>query len=569
MRPNGYVALLTLLTTALVVLGLSIPTYGQQDATLRIVPAPNAAHHADRGWVYEVVSDACPEGAAGGSPAGNHNGAPDAGEVVELRISLKNDSEKPFLSVSGFLSSEDEYIEVMPPNPDKATKEKDPGEVVYDEIYPDQTVTPECPYRVRIDPACPDGHKAELVLMVWDSGDSPTRDDDYRVEHRFPLEVFNVGPLEFGDAKVDDDVPGPSSGDDDQKMEGGETIEFHVALRNCGTPAMGDITATLAIQEPAVAVTEDTHTYTEIPGGQERYTWADYDFEIAGDSQASSSEQATATSVPIIVTVEASAHGQGDGGGFLYRWQREYTDDRFRIWGLPQPWQRPGTHAGQEVEGPAGITLVRVPGGSFMMGSEDGADDETPVHRVHVSGFWIGKTEVTVAQWRRVMGSVPGNQQGDDHPVVNVSWNDCQEFCEKVGLELPTEAQWEYAARGPEAHRYPWGDTWDEDRLCWRENRGPGNRTFPVGSFPSGASWCGALDMSGNVWEWCADWYDSDYYGSSPTTDPTGPSSGDKRVLRGGSWYSNAGNCRGADRGSNARDNARLNYGFRVARSCR
>jgi len=217
-----------------------------------------------------------------------------------------------------------------------------------------------------------------------------------------------------------------------------------------------------------------------------------------------------------------------------------------------KPWERPGTHAGQEIVGPAGIALVWVPGGSFMMGSTDEdvayavreldtkrewLEDEQPAHRVELSGFWMGKTEVTVAQWRSVMGSAPsGNDRGDDHPVVYVSWDDCVEFCEKAGLELPTEAQWEYAARGSDSRRYPWGDDWDEDRLCWSDNQGPGGRTFPVGSFPSGASWCGALDMVGNVWEWCADWYDEDYYADSPPRDPPGPTSGRGRVLRGGSW---------------------------------
>ena len=229
----------------------------------------------------------------------------------------------------------------------------------------------------------------------------------------------------------------------------------------------------------------------------------------------------------------------------------------------------PGTYAGQEIVGPAGIPLVWVPGGSFMMGSEDGYSDEQPVHEVTLTGFWIGKTEVTVAQWRSVMGSVPNGQQGDDHPVVGVSWNACSEFCNEAGLQLPTEAQWEYAARGPQSGEYPWGDTWDGNRLCWAENRGPGGLTFAVGSFPTGASWVGALDMAGNVWEWCADWYAADYYDWSPTTDPTGPSSGVYRVLRAGSWSDYAGVCRSAYRYRDAPDLTYSSYGFRVARSCR
>ena len=247
-----------------------------------------------------------------------------------------------------------------------------------------------------------------------------------------------------------------------------------------------------------------------------------------------------------------------------------------------RPWEFPGTHAGQEIVGPASIPLVWVPGGSFIMGSTEAErtrlidagvrrefiDGEGPAHRVEMSGFWIGKTEVTVAQWRSVMGGVPEeNDQGDDHPVVNVTWNACMQFCARTGLELPTEAQWEYAARGPESLTHPWGNAWDPNALCWRENRGPGGRTFPVGSFPSGASWCGALDMLGNAWEWCADLYAEDYYANSPPKDPPGPTTGtrgDQRVLRGGSWQRSENFCRSAYRDWSGPDGSDNNYGFRV-----
>jgi len=241
-----------------------------------------------------------------------------------------------------------------------------------------------------------------------------------------------------------------------------------------------------------------------------------------------------------------------------------------------RPWEQPGAQVGQEVTGPAGITLVWVPGGSFMMGSEEPRWLMTlllgrlPVHRVELSGFWIGKTEVTVAQWQSVMGRVPdeSSDRGEDHPVVGVSWHDCNEFCENTGLALPTEAQWEYAAAGPDSRRYPWGDDWDGDRLCWPGNKGPGGMTFPVGSFPSGASWCGALDMAGNVWEWCADWYDKLYYDDSPLRDPLGPDSGSRRVLRGGGWRSFADLCRCAFRFYNSPAYSRVCFGFRVCSNC-
>ena len=229
-----------------------------------------------------------------------------------------------------------------------------------------------------------------------------------------------------------------------------------------------------------------------------------------------------------------------------------------------QPWQRPGTRLGQEIAGPAGITLVWVPAGTFLMGStqEDfdwvaeelgwipsSYDHEKPAHEVELNGFWLGRTEVTVAQWQAAMGSVPPNNDlGVDHPVVRVSWQDCQDFCGKVDLSLPTEAQWEYAARGPERRQLPWGNEWDGYRCCHPGNPADSGRTASVGSFPDGASWCGALDMAGNVWEWCADRYGGGYYGQSERQNPTGPDIGPKRVLRGGCWLQNYAFCRSSGR---------------------
>jgi formylglycine-generating enzyme required for sulfatase activity len=154
---------------------------------------------------------------------------------------------------------------------------------------------------------------------------------------------------------------------------------------------------------------------------------------------------------------------------------------------------------------------------------------------------------VTVAQWRGVMGDPPTrNDQGDDHPVVDVSWEACHAFCVRAGLALPTEAQWECAARGPLGHAYPWGNEW-EASLCqsWEDRHGH-ERTAPVGSLPDGRSWCGALDMAGNVFEWCRDWYDPGFY-ASPTACAPNPEcsvgvSG-QRVLRGGCWGSSPDNC--------------------------
>ena len=196
---------------------------------------------------------------------------------------------------------------------------------------------------------------------------------------------------------------------------------------------------------------------------------------------------------------------------------------------------------------------VWVPAGEFMMGTTgEEAEyvvehlggkagllaDEQPAHTVRITkGFWLGKHEVTNAQYRAFCEATgrefpEESDQGDDHPVVSVSWDDAVAYAEHYGLRLPTEAEWEYAARGPEGQRYPWGDEWNPQKLCWELNTGPGGLTFPVGSFPAGASWVGALDMAGNVWEWVADWYGRDYYASSPVADPRGPSEAEATHIR-------------------------------------
>ncbi len=223
-----------------------------------------------------------------------------------------------------------------------------------------------------------------------------------------------------------------------------------------------------------------------------------------------------------------------------------------------------------EMIGPDGQTLVWVAGGSFMMGS-DAWEDELPVHRVTLDGFWIGQCEVTNAQYRAFCDATgrtfpSESDQGDNHPVICVEWADAQAYCGHHGYALPTEAQWEYAARGAAAPAYPWGNVWDQLKCCNSGNQGPGGTTFPVGSFPAGASWCGALDMAGNVFEWCADWYSDTYYQISPELDPPGPATGTNRVLRGGSWYDDDDFCRAAIRGSLRPSFTSPYSGFRVAR---
>ncbi len=237
-------------------------------------------------------------------------------------------------------------------------------------------------------------------------------------------------------------------------------------------------------------------------------------------------------------------------------------------------WERPGTKAGEVIVGPDGGKMVWVPPGEFMMGADDLGAACKPIHRVRLTkGFWLGQCEVTVAQYRalcKVTGrGMPEGAAAEDHPVVGVRWEDAKGYCDFHGLRLPTEAEWEYAARGPEGRAYPWGSEWDKGKCCNIDNQGPGHTTFAVGSFPEGASWCGALDMAGNVSEWCNDWWQSDYYASSPTDDPTGPATGKHRHLRGGAMNSNGDyGCRSAYRyGAVTPWGHSLTGGFRVART--
>ena len=217
------------------------------------------------------------------------------------------------------------------------------------------------------------------------------------------------------------------------------------------------------------------------------------------------------------------------------------------------------------------IEMVFVPGGTFQMGSENGDSDETPVHSVTVSDFYIGKYEVTQAQWQAVMGRNPSYFKGSNHPVEKVSWNDVQEFIKKLNQQtgknfrLPTEAEWEYAARGGNKSRgYKYSGSNTIGEVAWYGDNS-GKTTHPVGQKQGNE--LGIYDMSGNVWEWCADWYGK--YNSSPASNPRGPSSGTDRVGRGGSWLSNASFCRVAYRDDDGPGGSSLSMGFRLAHSSR
>ena len=214
------------------------------------------------------------------------------------------------------------------------------------------------------------------------------------------------------------------------------------------------------------------------------------------------------------------------------------------------------------------FTMKLVEGGTFQMGSNDSdADsDEKPVHNVTLSSYYIGETEVTQALWKAVMGSNPSFYKGDNLPVEQVSWNDIQEFIRKLNqkteknFRLPTEAEWEYAARGGKTSKgYKYAGSNTIDNVAWYIDNS-GSKTHAVkGKNPNEL---GFYDMTGNVLEWCSDWYGS--YSSGSQTNPQGPSSGSSRVLRGGGWYNIARYCRVSDRNSSAPVSSGIDLGFRL-----
>ena len=215
--------------------------------------------------------------------------------------------------------------------------------------------------------------------------------------------------------------------------------------------------------------------------------------------------------------------------------------------------------------------MILVEGGSFMMGSHsteaDRQNDEHQ-HQVSVSSFYMSRYQVTQAQWRAVMNTDPSYFKGDSLPVEQVSWEDIQVFLQKLNkktkqkFRLPTEAEWEYAARGGQQSKgfiYAGSDKLEEVGYYDRNST---NQMHPVGRKKPNE--LGIYDMSGNVFEWCQDWYDNSYYKNSPDNNPTGPTSGTYRVLRGGSWSIFAQGCRVAARYNIAPNYRNSSIGFRL-----
>jgi formylglycine-generating enzyme required for sulfatase activity len=213
-----------------------------------------------------------------------------------------------------------------------------------------------------------------------------------------------------------------------------------------------------------------------------------------------------------------------------------------------------------------GSVLVKLPAGEFMMGSKEGEgeDNEHPRHLVRLSGCWLGRSEVTWAQYLKFCGET--NRKGPErpswagpvHPVVNVSWEAAEAYCAWAGLRLPTD-------------RYSWGNEEPDAGGTYRANQVGAEdgfkNTAPTGSFPAGVPPFGGLDLAGNVWEWCSDWAAPDYYSRSAERDPRGPGTGTARVVRGGSWNSLARALRAAYRLRYVPGYWLVSLGFRVARS--
>jgi formylglycine-generating enzyme required for sulfatase activity len=225
---------------------------------------------------------------------------------------------------------------------------------------------------------------------------------------------------------------------------------------------------------------------------------------------------------------------------------------------------------------PAEPEMIFVQGGTFWMGctiEQDGdcEDDESPLHSVTLSDYYIGKYEVTQVQWQAVMSINPSNFKDSNLPVENVSWNDAQMFIERLNTatgknyRLPTEAEWEYAARGGNKSRQnEYSGSNSIENVAWIGTNSDGS-THPVGT--KMANELGIYDMSGNVWEWCYDWYGT--YPALARNNPVGVSSGTYRVARGGSWCDEASYCRVAYRSDPSSDNRNNNLGFRLACSAK
>ncbi len=225
-------------------------------------------------------------------------------------------------------------------------------------------------------------------------------------------------------------------------------------------------------------------------------------------------------------------------------------------------------------------SMVLVPAGEFIMGSLGGDPDEQPVHKVYVGAFFMDKHQLSVGHYLRFLDATHrdsppewtrmNKQENQSRPVANVDWEDADAYCKWAGKRLPTEAEWEKAARGTDGRVYPWGN---EPPTRFHANSGKEiwnnhSALAPVGTFEEGKSPYGIYDMAGNVWEWVSDWYDPEYYQTSPPQNPSGPRRGSHKVVRGGSWGSNGiTDLRSADREIHLPSFKGFGTGFRCAKT--
>jgi formylglycine-generating enzyme required for sulfatase activity len=224
-------------------------------------------------------------------------------------------------------------------------------------------------------------------------------------------------------------------------------------------------------------------------------------------------------------------------------------------------------------------SMLVVPAGEFTMGSTTGDADEQPVHQVYVNAFLMDVHQVSVKHYARFLEathhevppdwSIMNRPQHQDRPVANVDWAEAAAYCTWAGKRLPTEAEWEKAARGTDGRIYPWGNELPTQaratsgKEIWSSHTAPSS----VGMLEEGKSPYGIYDMSGNVWEWVSDWYDQDYYKNSPSKNPTGPSTGEAKVIRGGSWGSGPKDLRAANREVHVPSFRGFGTGFRCAKT--
>ncbi len=233
----------------------------------------------------------------------------------------------------------------------------------------------------------------------------------------------------------------------------------------------------------------------------------------------------------------------------------------------------------QEITGKDGAPMVLVPAGEFTMGSNEGGDDEKPAHRVSLDAYYIDKYEVTVRQYAKFLDATSLEAPPDwnimnqpphqKRPVAKVDWADAGTYCRWAGKRLPTEAEWEKAARGTDGRIYPWGND-PPTRLQANFGKDKWNdhvALVPVGLLEDGKSPYGIYDLAGNVSEWVSDWYDKNYYKNSPDRNPKGPERGEYKVARGGSWGIDPELLRSARRLVNQPSNRGGSYGFRCAKT--